>query len=315
MTEQFEGMTVFRTLEPSPEKTAIALSMFDGLHLGHREVISLALRDASRGLVPTVFTFAENPKLGGENGLLLSQKDKIRILAEMGVRRLYLIDFESVRGMAAEDFVGGVLKNICRAETVCCGFNYTFGRGGTASSEELHRLCAENGMAARVAPPVLSGGEPVSSTRIRALIREGNAEEAASLLGRPFGYEAPVVHGRELGRRLGTPTLNQHVPPEFVQPRFGVYASVVEAPGLRRCGVTNVGVKPTVGSDCVLAETWMPGYTGPELYGRTIRVGLLKFLRPEQKFQSLSALREAIARNGVSAQEYFRQKFPDSFET
>jgi riboflavin kinase/FMN adenylyltransferase len=313
MTESEKRMTIFRTLAPSPEPCALALGMFDGLHTGHRQVLSLALAEAARGLAPAVFTFEENPKFRSrDDGALLTQQEKIRLLAEMGFRRLYLIDFEAVRGLAPEDFVRQVLRETCRAETVCCGFNYTFGRGGKAGPDDLRRLCAENGIRAEVAPPVLDGGEPVSSSRIRTLLREGEAEKAARLLGRPFGLDEPVVHGRRLGRTLGTPTINQQFPRGFLLPRFGVYVSLAETGGNRYCGVTNVGVKPTVGSNRALAETWMPDYGGPELYGRTVRVSLLKFLRPEKKFPNLQALQSAITQDGESALEYFRANFPGS---
>lgn len=289
----------------------MALGSFDGLHLGHRKVISLALAGVARGLAPTVLTFAENPKSSAENfgGLLLPEEEKTRLLEEMGVEQLYLLDFASVRGMTPEDFTSNVLRGVCRAKTACCGFNYTFGRGGKAGSGDLRRLCEPLGIEVRVAEAVVSGGEPVSSTRIRGLISEGRVDEAAALLGRPFGYDSPVVPGRKLGRRLGTPTLNQRVPEGFVLPKLGVYVSAVTAGGKTYCGVTNVGVKPTVGSKSVLAETWMPSYGGPDLYGQTVRVALLKFLRPERKFPDLEQLQAEIRRNGAQAEQYYRQNF------
>lgn len=306
-------MKIYKTLEPSQERSAVALGSFDGLHLGHQKVISLALAGAEQGLLPTVLTFSENPKaLAGSSfgGLLLSQEEKICLLEQMGVRQLYLLDFETIKDLSPEDFVARVLSGVCRAGKVCCGFNFTFGRGGKAGSEDLKRLCGAQKMETAVAEAVVKDGFPVSSTRIRGLIAEGRTEEAAALLGRPFGYESPVLPGRKLGRRLGTPTLNQAVPEEFVLPKFGVYASVVSVGGKIFCGVTNVGVKPTVGSSAVLAETWMPGYSGPELYGRIVRVGLLKFLRPERKFPGLLELQAEIRRNGAQAEKYFHAKFP-----
>lgn len=299
-------MDIIRDLTPSEEDSAVALGSFDGLHPGHCKVISLALEAAGSGFVPTVFTFSENPKAGGPGfgGLLLPEEEKIRRIGEMGVKRLYLVDFEAIRGLSPQAFVSDVLAGVCRAKTACCGFNFTFGLGGRAGSEELSRLCANQGIETAVAGAVLEEGGPVSSTRIRGLIAEGRTEEAARLLGRPFGYESHVLPGRRLGRRLGTPTLNQAVPPELVRPKFGVYVSAVTIGETIICGVTNVGVKPTVGSDAVLAETWMPSYRGPDLYGRTVRVDLLAFLRPEKKFGSLGELRAEILHNGEQAERY-----------
>ena len=307
-------MKVFESLTPSEKETAVALGNFDGVHLGHRKVISLALEEAANGLVPTVLTFSANPleALGGESGgKILSREEKIRVFEELGVGQLYLLDFETVRDLSAEKFVRNVLGGTLRAKKACCGFNFTFGKGGTAGSDALCRLCAEEGIRTAVAEAVMAGGTPVSSTRIRGLIENGRAEEAAELLGRAFAYESPVLHGRRLGRKLGTPTLNQAVPEGFVLPKFGVYVSNVTLPdGAQYAGVTNVGVKPTVGSDAILAETWMPDYRGDELYGRTVRTELLRFLRPERRFSGIDELREAIRKDGAKAREFYRMAFP-----
>ena len=147
------------------------------------------------------------------------------------------------------------------------------------------------------------GGKPVSSTRIRELIAQGEVEEANRLLGRPFSYDFPVVHGRQLGRTLGFPTVNQPIPDGFILPRFGVYASLVEVDGEKYYGVTNVGIKPTVGSDGPVCETWMPDYHGRELYGETVRTELHGFVRSERRFPGLYELREQIFRDRETAKK------------
>lgn len=302
-------MEVFRTLTPSAGDSAVALGNFDGLHIGHRKVISLAMKREADGLLPTVLTFAENPLAdlgGGAGGRLLTRGDKIRLLEQMGVKQLYILEFRTVKDLSAEEFVDRVLIGALRAKQACCGFNFTFGRGGKADSGVLSALCGKRGVDVSVADAVMVGGTPVSSTRIRGLIENGRVEEAALLLGRPFGYCAPVLRGRRLGHSLGTPTLNQELPGGFVQPKFGVYVSRAYAEGKRYPGVTNVGVKPTVGSDRPLSETWMPDYRGGELYGRPVRVELLRFLRPEHRYASLEELRRAILRDGARAEEFFR---------
>ncbi len=296
-------------LQRSEKESAVALGSFDGVHLGHRKVIALALREKSRGLVPTVLTFTDSPRnsLGGDfGGRIFTQEQKIRVMEELGVEQLYLLDFASVRDMTAEEFVRGVLAGVCRAKQACCGFNFTFGRGGKAGSADLARLCAACGIGTAVADAVLWGGAPVSSTRIRSLIADGRADEAEKLLGRPFFYESPVLQGKRLGRKMGTPTINQAVPPGSVLPKFGVYVSRVSFGGKAFCGVTNVGVNPTVGTEAARAETWMPGYSGPDLYGVAVRTELLKFLRPERRFPGIAELRDAILHDGEAAQEYCR---------
>lgn len=297
-------MRIYNGLTPGEGKSSVALGNFDGLHAGHRRVLSLSLEAAERGLVPTVLTFAYGTG-GNADGEILPLDRKIELFGGLGVRQLYLLDFAAIRDLSPEEFVDGVLIGVCKAEEACCGFNFTFGRGGTAGGAELTELLSKRGRKTRVAEAVLSGGAPVSSTRIRGLIASGRVDEAAVLLGRPFGFYSPVLHGRRLGRELGTPTVNQAVPEASVKPRFGVYASLVRLAGGTWTGVTNVGVKPTVGSDRVLAETWMPEYRGPELYGETVQVDLMKFLRPERKFGGIGELREQILKDGASAAGFF----------
>lgn len=304
-------MEIYDTLTPSKGDSAVALGNFDGLHIGHRKVISSALDGAEKGLLPTVFTFAENPLAdlgGGAGGRLLTQEDKISLLESMGVEQLYILEFRSIKDLSAEEFVDRVLIGCLKAKRACCGFNFTFGRGGKADSAALAALCGARGVEVSVSSPVMVDGTPVSSTRIRGLLEAGRADDAARLLGSPFGYCMPVRQGRRLGHSLGTPTLNQELPQGFVQPKFGVYVTRVRMGEKSYVGVTNVGVKPTVGSDHPLSETWMPDYRGGELYGRDVRVELLHFLRPEHRFSTLEALREQILRDGAQARTFFRGK-------
>jgi len=174
--------------------------------------------------------------------------------------------------------------------------------GARGNVELLSRLCKEYGAELIVVPPVLDGGEKVSSTRIRRAVAEGDISTASRLLGRPFGFTLEVIHGNHIGTGLGTPTINQALPEDLTLPRFGVYAAWCETESGRYYGVCNIGVKPTVGSDRVLAETWMPEFDG-DLYGRRVRVELMDFIRPERKFSSLDQLKEEIRRNAIRAKE------------
>ena len=292
-------MKIYHDLEPGSGPDAVALGCFDGLHAGHRAVIQEA---RGAGLLPTVLTFqpdirGQGVKAGGE---LVSQPRKIALLEEMGVEQAYLLSFSRIRDMNAQAFVDALMSAL-RAKKLCCGFNFHFGRGGKAGVEALRELSTLYGAEVCVVPAVEIGGVPVSSTRIRTLVEAGEMEQAAELLGRPFSYDFPVAHGRKLGRKLGMPTINQPIPESFVLPRFGVYASMVRFGGNSYYGVTNVGVKPTVGAPGPLAETWMPEYSGPELYGEPVLMELLHFIRPEIKFESLEALKEQIALDASSA--------------
>lgn len=310
------AIKVFTDLTRSEAPSAVALGNFDGLHLGHRQVVCRAVREKENGLVPTVLTFAANPLKdlgGGAGGAIITREEKIRLLEEMGVERLYILQFAAVRDFSPEDFVARVLEQVCRAQTVCCGFNFTFGRGGRANSETLTRLCGPRGIRVRVTRAVTVDGAPVSSTRIRAKIAAGDMEGAARLLGRWYGYRSPVEHGRRIGRALGTPTLNQSIPADFVLPRLGVYVSRVTLNGRVYVGVTNVGENPTVGVVRARAETWMPDYRGPDFYGETVSVELLHFLRPELKFSGLEALKQAIRKDGEEAKAFLTRNEPQEF--
>ena len=290
---------------PAGRPRAVALGIFDGVHLGHRAVISratgLELPDRSRAAA-AVFTFVQPAwALPKESACeLVTEEQRAAVFESLGVEELIQADFDALRDLPPEEFVEEVIKNTLHACRVCCGFNYHFGRGGKGDAALLQSLCAQRGIETVVVPPVLVDGEPVSASRIRRLIEEGEMEEAARLLGRPFTLDFPVVGGRKLGRLLGTPTINQPLPPHFVRPRFGVYAASVEAGGRVSHGVANIGVRPTVGADGPLAETWIADFSG-DLYGQRVPVTLVKFLRPERRFDSVEALQKQILSDGKAA--------------
>ena len=306
-------MKIVRSLEEMGETapSSLALGAFDGLHRGHMAVIGRACApgEGGRRLQPAVFTFSRSP---AGNSAVLTGRDKERLLEDAGVEVLYSLEFSQVKDWEAEAFVEQVLFETCAAQRLCCGEDFRFGRGARGDTALLQTLCDRRGVELTVVPPVKEGGEKVSSTRIRAAVEAGDISLANRLLGRPFGFSLEVIHGNHIGTGLGTPTINQAIPEGFVLPRFGVYASWCRVGGEYFYGVTNVGVKPTVGSDKVLAETWMPDFSG-DLYGKRVRVFLLEFLRPERKFDSMEALKEAIHQNGRQAQEVASRIPPPPF--
>ena len=290
---------------------SLALGTFDGLHRGHMAVIHAAAAPGP-GLEywePAVFTFESSP-----SGVcsVVTPRDKERLLETAGIRRLYSMRFSEVREMEARTFAEEVLFRKCRAKRLCCGEDFRFGRGAAGDVSLLQRFCLENGVELFVVPPVLEDGEKVSSTRIRAAVEAADIPLANRLLGRPFGFSLEVIHGNHIGTGLGTPTINQAIPDNFVLPKFGVYASWVRVGGKYFAGVTNIGLKPTVGSDRVLSETWMPDFSG-DLYGKRVRLFLLRFLRPEKKFGSLQELKEEISKNARQVKEIARACPPPGF--
>lgn len=304
-------MQNFFEILPEKSGTAIALGYFDGLHKGHRNVISLAAAEKENGLTPVCFTFSKSPKSvlnGTRYNALMTNEDKIKTLERLGIERTYQADFKKIMNMPAKDFAQKILIDTLKAEKLFCGFNYRYGKNGEGSAETLKSFCESKGITLTVVPATESEGEVVSSTLIRKLIADGNVKRANELMCSRFGFSSVIEHGKRLGRELGTPTINQPLCSELVVPKFGVYASIVTLEnGDSYCGVTNIGIKPTVGGNTPLCETWMPKYSGGEIYGQSADVRLLEFIRPERKFSGIEELKNAIIDNSKTALEIYEQ--------
>lgn len=288
------------------QPTALALGCFDGVHIGHAAVIRAAMET---GKPSAVVTFRQPPStvLKGDGAqTLMTDALREKVLDGMGLDALIYLDFPDVRDLSPEAFIRGVLVEKFHAAFVFCGFNYRFGKGACAGPQELMDLCARLGIRGVCIDPVCVGGRPVSSTRIRALIAHGEMEQAAEMLGRPFSLSLPVVHGHMLGRRLGSPTINQRIPGGHIVPRFGVYASAAAVDGRIWPAVTNVGIHPTVSPDGILVETHILGYSG-DLYGREIPVEFIRFLRPERKFEDTAQLKAQIRQDAAQASDLIRE--------
>ena len=285
-------------------KTAVALGFFDGIHLGHRAVIGEMIKASNEcGLVSSVYTFYKNPAslFGKSVEVLTPNEERLHILNEMGVQQVVYDDFEKIMNLEPLEFVEEVLVKRFNASQVFCGFNYHFGKGGTADSQVLKDLCGRYGIDVTVVDPVIFEGEPVSSTRIRKLIKQGDIIKANELLGHRFGFSSVIEEGNHIGRLMDTPTINQKLPENLAIPKFGVYTSIVTVEGEQYAGVTNIGVKPTVGEYNPLSETWLPLYKGKDLYGKKTDIRLVCFQRPEKKFGSIEELQSAIKNDGKNA--------------
>ena len=200
-----------------------------------------------------------------------------------------------------EDFFRRLTEEFSAAGIVC-GDDFRFGHMGRGNAEKLLSACREAGIPCIVVPQMNMGGLRISSTHIRDLIEMGLMEHAVHFLGHPHCLTGVVVHGHQLGRRLGFPTANLLLPEELVAPKFGVYACRCLVDGIRYGAVTNVGTRPTVAGVGVTIESWILGYEG-DLYGREITLEFLKFLRPEIKFPSLTDLQEAVRADGAKTKE------------
>lgn len=280
-----------------PEATVLCLGNFDGVHLAHRALLARArqVRDAQAPHAACgVLCFhglSSDHLLPTPLPHLCSEEHRLRLFREAGMEFAILVDFPAVKELSAEEFLTSLLIGECHCIATICGFNYRFGKGGVGNAALLR---AHLGDTAYVLPPVEAEGAPVSSTRIRALLQAGDADAAARLLCRPYGFCAPVQHGKRLGRTIGIPTVNQAVPHELLTPMRGVYITDCTVDGIRYRGVTNVGVHPTVDAHApVNCETFLLDFD-EEIYDKTVTLEFLHYLRPEQRFDSLEALRRQI---------------------
>ncbi len=285
------------------KRSAVALGMFDGVHLGHRSVLDLALGQEKNGLTPAVFTFSPSAvfrKTSGQDGYVYNWSQKFHTLQNLGFsgENIHFVDFEDVCGLAGEEFCEKILKNrFLNAEAVCCGNDFRFGKDASCGVEDLRRFGKKYGFEVHTADDVKIDGITVSSGEIRQLLLNGRIEKAEKLLGMPYRISGKVVHGRQIGRTIDFPTVNQLFAEGQLVPAFGVYASTAFIDGKSFDSVTNIGVKPTVGAESSpLAETHVIGFSG-DIYGRFIYIELRKFLRPEVKFNSLDELKAQIAKD------------------
>lgn len=275
----------------SGERTAVSLGIFDGVHIGHRAVLNSANKS---GLKTAVFTFlSETVTTKGNKGVIYTDKRKLELLKSLSVEYIFAPKFSDFKDMPAEDFVKSVLVGVFNAGEVFCGEDFRFGKGAAAGADDLCELCRRYGIKLNVTPPVMYKGQAVSSTRIKNALISGDISSANDMLYEKFGYFEKVIHGNEIGRTLRFPTVNQAIPEKTVLPRFGVYLTEVEVFGKTYRGVSNVGVKPTVGNKEPLIETHILDFSG-DLYGESLKVKLIKFLREEKKFASLNELKRQV---------------------
>ena len=273
-------------------KNAIALGTFDGVHKGHRAVLDLP-HDYKKIAV----TFSVPPKavINGDISLISTSEDKCRILKNIGMDDVLLLEFEDVRNMAPEDFLL-FLKEKYNPKLISCGFNYRFGKNGAGDCDTIKAFCLENGIIFKKTEPVKCEDNIISSTYIRELLKNGLVEQANELLSEPFSFEAEVVEGDRRGRTIGFPTANQKYPENLVKLRFGVYETKIEVNNEAYFGITDIGIRPTYELDYIISETYIKDFSG-DLYGKRVRITPLKYLREEKKFSSIKELEEQIKKD------------------
>lgn len=306
-------MKVFKDLDSiiDIEPTVVALGNFDGVHMGHQELIRRCVEAAkTAGIKSAVFTFSNHPRnvMGGNTVKNIIYPDvKEHIMESLGVDYVFDIPFtDEVRTMTPEDFVNKLLVSTFKMREAYCGFNYRFGFKGAGTPEILAHMGIEQGFGVHVLSPVTIDGNVVSSTLIRQLIEEGRMEECTKYMGRTYSVEGEVVVGNRLGKSIGFPTSNLNIDLSMVSPPNGVYITTCEYGGKTYGSITNVGNKPTIGEFVRNIETHIFNFD-KELYGKNIRVNFIKRVRPEFKFDSIDALKKQITEDCIAAKAFHRE--------
>ncbi len=278
-------------------KSAVALGKFDGIHLGHRRLLERVLEQKSQGLWTVVFTFDTSAAsfFGGETKELSTREEKRAVFSRLGID--VLIEFPLNRGTAATEpaeFVARYLAEQMRTAYLCAGPDISFGKGGAGDYKLLSEYAGTCGYQVELIDKVRVDGEEVSSTRVRQAVREGDMEKVSVMLGAPYCVSGKVVHGRQLGRKLGMPTANIVPDVRNLQAANGVYYSRARLGDAVYRGISNVGCKPTVSDEKIMGvETYLYDFSG-EVYDRDMTVELLAFRRAERTFESVEALRRQI---------------------
>ena len=282
------------------EKTIYALGFFDGVHLGHQALLHACRHLAQRtGCVAGAVTFAAHPEalVQGKAPLLInSTQDRGWLLCGHGMMRIVELPFDAaLRSMPWRDFLQ-MLQQEYNAAGFVCGDDFRFGFQGEGNAQSLADYCRENDLPWAVVPAQNCDGVRISSTHIRELLLAGRMEEAVRFLGRPHIFSGTVIQGRQLGRTIGIPTANLALPEGVLCPKHGVYACTAVIEGKQYPAVTNVGTRPTVEGHHVTVESWLLDFEG-DLYGKHLMLFFHTFLRPEQKFDSLTQLQQQIRRD------------------
>lgn len=290
--------------------TVVALGSFDSIHLGHQKLIKEAVLIAKAwNVLSVVFTFKELPLnvISGRTVIknVLTQEDKLKEIEKMGVDIVINADFDSyMQNMSPEDFVKDILVGKLNCSAVVCGYNYSFGKRGSGNAEMLETCGVRYGFDTDVIDEYKLDGQTVSSTAIRAFLVEGKVEKYKDLTGRYYSISGKVIEGQHFGTRMGYPTVNLNLSEDMALPANGVYVTQINVDGTRYKGVTNVGNKPTVGEFGKNAETHIFDFSG-DLYGKTILVEFVHFLRPEYKFETITDLEKQISKDCENAKAYY----------
>jgi riboflavin kinase/FMN adenylyltransferase len=316
MSAQSSSTRIFRSLSEIPADlgpTVVAIGNFDGVHLGHRQILSSVLADAkARNARAVAITFEPHPEQflrpNRAPQLITPLDQRLRLLAQTGIDAVLLLHFDSaLAGLSPREFVEKILAAALNSKSIQEGQNFRFGRGAAAGVAELDAFGREFGFELKTLQAVQVHGLEVSSSAIRALIADGDMRRARWMLGRPFSIFSTQARGRGVGTKLLVPTVNLAQYTGLV-PAFGVYVTCLSVAGRRFQAVTNVGNRPTFEGVGFGVETHILNFEPIELDEDTpLELEFLLRLRSEQKFPSPEALKAQIMKDVGRAKKYFRR--------
>ncbi len=305
----FQG---FRGCPAFPEGTAVAIGNFDGLHLGHQEILRYLVEKArEKNLTSLVLTFSPHPEKvlgGGRTPMIQTLRQRLTGIRASGVEAVLVAGFtKAFADLAIGEFIRRIIVTFLAAKEVVVGEDFRFGRDRRGDVEALHRYGRKMGFAVHPRPAVQKSGQAVSSSRIRSLLLAGHILMANRLLGRPYLIEGRVVRGRGLGRDLGFPTANIRSENEITPP--GVYLTLAQIQARLYPSLTNSGQRPTFGFGPTQVETYLFDFQGV-LYRRKINLYLLRRLRKERRFPRVEALIVQIRKDVAASRSYFATRTP-----
>ena len=306
-------------LEASLGPSACVLGSFDGVHMGHQALLCRArMAAAKNGLKTVAVTFRQHPLsvLAPERmpELLSTEQERARCMECLGMDALVELEFtKTLADQQPEDFIRQLVECL-QIQVLVVGYNYTFGRGGRGNPQLLEKLASKLNFTLYVIEPVLQNGEPVSSSRIRELLTRGATMEAARLLGYPYSLEGEIKRGKQLGRKLGFPTLNIDFPAGKAVPSAGVYTGWIRYTDGCVPAVTNIGTNPTVEDGPKIRLEAHALEPIPLVYGDRAAVLFGEKLRGEQRFASVEDLRERVLLDREAARKWSREHPMESLD-